>query len=463
MRDASPGPAYPAEPFLQRLTAAGSDLGGQLGRCLDQPLRRYLAGLVPRAGTGHAGHLGRLATALVRWLGERGVTDPDGVADHLLRVPVIQQADHANLLLDRETFLNNYLFHLACSHAGARVMVVSQCSTVSCLSRRVPVTGPVFLRTRGSLYRVFPFSKRRYKDSTFCCLPPPLTMTLERLEGDGPAAADDPVLGSLVGRVWPDPAEAYRRCNEEIWSSLALDHSVRRVAVDESLAAECAADHLLDPASPLRHVVFDPRVRRAFLGVKRELVARPDNLAVNRAAPDFFWVRRGSRLHPVVLREEGGTAVMVVETDGAAVPVPFAPRPVAAALRAGVLHTDRVLAYLVRCLLPGVVAVGGTSQQDYVRLYVRLLTETHRRVPFLDAAEVATVTTPGLSRLGGMPLLHLDHPATLPLTHLSPTTDLAAVARQVLDQRVGHTIGTLSCARYFDEALARSEAVEAHA
>ncbi|WP_404955619.1 hypothetical protein [Streptomyces sp. 147326] len=450
---------YPAEPFVRRLAAAGSDLGQQLAASLDLPLRAYLGTLVPSAPAADGGnpHRRRFATTVTRWLRGRGVTDAEAVGDHLLRVPVMEAASHSNLLLDVETFLNTFLFHVAHREAGHRLMVVTQCSTVSCLSRRVPVSGPVFLRTRGSLYKVFPFSKRLLKDSSFCSLPGPLEMTLELVQGPGPCAEEDPVLRRLVGRTWQDAAEAYRVCNEEIWSQLPLSGPVRRIALDESTAAACVAEHLLDPSSPVRRLVFDPAVRSTFLAVKRELVADRSNLAVSRAAPDFFWVRRGSRLQPVLVHEGAGGAARVREAGGRPVPVPFEPEPVAAALRAGLLQADRVLAYLVRCILPGIVAVGGTSQQDYVRLYVRMLLETHRRQPFLDPADVATISAPGLSRLGGMPLVDMTGEAAGALSALSPRSDLTALERAVLDEPLGRTIGALPSARYLEKALDRYE------
>ncbi|MFD0375760.1 hypothetical protein [Streptomyces sp. NPDC127112] len=450
---------YPAEPFLARLAAAGSDLGRQLEGSLDTPLRDYLGTLLPpgpAAGRGNPHRL-RFAATVTRWLRQRAVPDPEAVGDHLLHVPVMEAASHSNLLLDVETFLNTYLFHVAHREAGHRLMVVTQCSTVSCMSRRAPASGPLFLRTRGSLYQVFPFSKRQLKDSSFCALPGPLTMRLDLLQGPGPRASEDPVLRRLAGRTWHDAAEAYRVCNAEIWSQLPLPGSLRRVALDESAAADCVAEHLLDPASPVRHLVFDPVVRAAFLAVKRELVADRGNLAVNRAAPDHFWVRRGTRLQPVLVHEEAGGTALLREAGGRAVPVPFEPEAVAAALRSGLLQADRVLAYLVRCILPGIVAVGGTSQQDYVRLYVRMLLETHRRVPFLDAADAATAAAPGLSRLGGMPLVDMTGPAAQALSTLSPRSDLCAFERSVLDEPLGRTIGSLPSARYLERALDRYE------
>jgi hypothetical protein len=432
---------YPAGELVHRLSAAGSDLGHQLQRSMDTPLRSYLRSLIPAAQDGPPPvHRLRLARAVERYLREHGDRRVDEVCEHLLRVPVIQQADHSNLLLDGETFLNNYLVHLATREAGGRVAITSQCSTMSGLSRRSPVLGPTFLRTRGALVRVVPMSKTALKDSSFCCLPGPVPMTFDVLEGELDVAAD-PVLGPFVGRPLDGGPRTYRRMNDEIWGALDLDHGVRRVQIDESVVSECVALHLADPSSPVTRLLFDPQARASFVRAKRRLVESPENLTVNRAAPDFFWYRKGARLREVVLDGDGFT----IEAGGPPLPVPFEPKAIAEALRAGVLYADRVLAYLVRCLLPGVVAIGGVSQQDYLRLYRRMLLEADAETPILSAAERAVVRRPGLSRLGGRPLLEPTGDELQLIRMLGPATRLADLEDAFLDRPVGVTIGNLRC------------------
>jgi hypothetical protein len=435
-------PAFAATPTIRRLAAAGSDLGAQLLRALDTPLRDYLGALIPAPESSHNVHRTRLVRAVERYLHAHGDADVDAVCDHLLRIPVMQQADHSNLLLEGETFLHNLLFHWASAGAGLPIAVTNQCSTVSCLSRRVPVLGPTFLRSRGSLLRVLPLAKAQLKDMTFRFVPGPVTMTFDVLEGDCDVAGD-PVLGRLVGRTFPDAPTAYRVANDEIWRSLDLDHGVRRVALDDAVYAECVALHLEDPDSPVTRLLFDPAVRDAFVRAKRRLVADRSNLAVNRASPDFLWMRKGPRLHQVVLDGEGDRARWVREVDGAPMPVPYGRRAFADALRSGDLHPDRVLTYIVHCLLPGVVAVGGVSQQDYVTLYRRILLATHAEVPFLDTDDLGQVRRPDLSRLGGRPLLSLNREDAPLLRFLGPRTPLGDMAARYLDLPVGETVGDL--------------------
>lgn len=443
---------------VARLEAAGSQLGRQLTDSLDVPLRTYLKGLIPRRKESPANrHLLRVSDALAQTLHKQGHPDVDDICTQFLNVPVIQQADHSNLLLDEETFLNNLLFAAGCRESGVRWMITSQCSTVSCLSRRNPVAGPVFLRTRGRLHNVFSLSNRTYKNSSFCSLPGPLTIKLNVMSGNYHARRDDPIFDLMVGFCATDAPTAYRICNDNIWSSLDGAATVPRIDVDETMTSHLAADHIEDPYSPVRRLLFDTPVRDQFLQTKRRLMRSPRNLCVNRASPDFLWYRKNTRLVPVILLGSGSKAQFVLEDSGEQLPIAYRITDMAAALRSGQLFVDRILAYLVRCLLPGVIAVGGTSQQDYVALYQEMLLACHETRPFMDEAEIVAVSHPGASRLGGAPLLELDEEQRETIANLGHKTALDAFLRPCLERTVGETIGDLRCAEYLDVILDKME------
>lgn len=448
----------PGLPFVRALVDARSSLGEQLLENLGTPLGAYLVSLLPPERPANP-HRDRFARAVAADHERHGGVAGDDLGDHLLRHPVVQQADHSNLLLDPETFLNNFLFAVACRDGGIGTMVVSQCSTVSCLSRRDPVAGPPFLRTRHSLYRVLPFSKSTFKSSTFCALPGPVRITLDRLDGPGPEAEADPVLRGMLHRTWPDAPTAYRDCNDELWSVLGASTGVSRVGIDERATATCVADHLGDPTSPIHQLVFVPRLRRTFLEVKRELVASPSNLAVNLATPDFFWYRHGTRLQPTVLAGDDASPRWTREPSGRAVPVEWDPQSVSQAVRDEIVYPDRILAYLARCILPRVTAIGGTSQQDYVRLYRQMILETHRREPFLDQHDRESVDDESTSLLGGAPLIERVGETAELLEDLGPGCDLGGFERRMTNQPLGRTIGTLSCADYLRPRLTTQEAI----
>lgn len=429
-----------------------NNLGFVIGKILENsahiPLRQYLKALIPEKKNTNNKYFNYVLRGISEYLFKYKYSDIDGICSHLERYPVIQQADHSNILLDEETFLNNYLFAIASAEAGAKKMVVSQCSTMSCLSRRDPIAGPVFLRTRGTLFKLFSFSKRMLKNSSFCALSGPITINIKELKGEKRNLSEDSFLNNFVGRQFKTSTECFYICNNEIWQKLRKPFDIERVGVDESMTSMIASYHICDEGSPIYKLFFDPCVRDTFLDVKKNLISSSKKRVINRASPDFLWLKRGCRLVPLIVVGQGKKAQFYLEDQNIPLPLVFNPSTIAKALKDGELFVDRIIAYMVRCLLPGVVAIGGTSQQDYVFEYQKMLLECHNNIPFLSPEEVLQIQEPGLSLLGGAPLLELNLNQKKIISNLNENTDLKVFADTFLELPVGITIGKLNCAKY---------------
>jgi hypothetical protein len=434
--------------ILDLLNSRKFILGRVLENSLDMKLRDYLKSVIVKNKDVNKKYLQYVLESLAHYLFKKNHQKVEDACAHLENYPVIQQADHSNILLDEETFLNNYLFALGCAEAGVDKMIVSQCSTVSCLSRRDPVAGPIFLRTRGVLYKVFPFSKRFLKDSSFCCIPSPVTLNFEALEGKKHTIKEDELLSSLNGRQFDSITQCYYTCNNEIWEILGRPAGIERFAVDESMTSEIAAFHILDKASPIHSLIFNAEVRDCFVEIKRNFISSPHNRVINHSAPDFLWFKSGSRLRPVILKGKGLEAALYIENQGTLLPISYTPEAIAQALKDGNLYVDKIIAYLVRCLLPGITAIGGTSQQDYVQHYIEMIIACHEQIPFLDDKDLVRIKSVNLSRLGGAPLLELNDSQKEIIANLNKLTNLKEFSNSFLDLTIEKTIGKLSCAGY---------------
>lgn len=419
-----------ARGFLSAVSEIAPRFAGAIPSGPDVSLRQYLKeSVAPSIAGPRSPFLEHAAKALHTFLTQtqNGLSWSSSRADdactEFLAFPVMQQADHSGLLLETEILLNNVLFAVGISLHGRERMFTLQCSTVKCVTRLNPVCGPGYLHLAGDTYRVFDFSKRTLKDTNVCCLPGSVSFWL-RTEG---GVALDRVDTSVRYR---NAEDAFLAANAALWGE---GSGVERVAVDERYTSELVALHVEDRSSPVHALLFDDLVRKTCLAIRDEY-ARKHGQFVS-SVTDFFWLRRDSRLLPVRLVSPNGLG----ET-------PFTPAGIASALREGRLYADKYIAYLVRCLLPGIVAVGGTSQQDYLALFQQLTCEVHSKHPFIDEG-VMTYVRDDLSRLGGRPLLEPD----AELQRLLDTSSPGALPAQLdtqLDRMVGDTIGTLSCARY---------------
>jgi len=418
-------------------------------------LRNYLKKIIPTSLQRTNTHFDFVLSAIAAYLDQRGVSIDiiENTCNHLKDFPVIQQADHSNLLFDMETFLNNYLFSIGSKASGANQIVISQYSTVSCVCSLKPLIGPAYLRSRNNLYKIFPYSKQKFKKSNFCCLTDPLETSFELLEGK--ALQNDPIIDNLSNRKFASGTEAFWVCNNEIWDSLNSKYLIPRVAIDESVTSELLAMHITDRNSPIRRLLFDIDVRDTFLHIKKAFVHSSKNRVMNRPIPDFFWYRHNSMLYPVELRGNDKHAKFYIAEKNIPFPIDYTPDNFASALRNGTLYGDIIMSYLVRCLLPEITTIGGLTQQEYVEHHRHIFLDTHSCCPFLSKEEVQSLMRDDLSQLGGYPLLELDPQVMKTLSWIDSKTDLDSFIDNILSLPVWKTIGEFTCSEYLFNDLER--------
>lgn len=441
--------------MVDLLARAGARIGTDLDAAWTTSLRDYLARLSPRNPVVANSHFVKLQKATQAYFGKRCDGPGCDWAEALSKAPVIQQADHSFLLLDRETFVNNYLFAIAADLAGFERVITIQCSTVSCLSRRKPLRGSPFLNWRGTTYNIFGLSKQFYKNCAFGLIRGPVTAQFIPMDGDAAKPDEDPFLAPFLGRKWERADDAFFEMNRELWQMCKAGLRCELGIADDRLTSELIALHIEDPGSPVHRLVFDRRIRDAFLARKRELIRSPHNISINRPEPDYFWYRElGSpRLRPLMFRP--GRDTIEYEKSGVSVDYPgdFAPDKIARALRNGTLFPDIVLIFIARCLLTGVDAIGGASQQDYVDLFRRMLLECDRETNLLSDDERKTVERPLPSRLGGAVLVGHGSVLDQVLQSMEPFTNLMPRISGLLNLTVGEAIGDLADASYLADKV----------
>jgi len=411
-------------------------------------LKNYLKKIIPKSLQRTNTHFDYVLSAIAGYLDQRGVSIDiiENTCNHLKAFPVIQQADHSNLLFDMETFLNNYLFSIGSKESGANQILISQYSTVSCVCSLKPLIGPAYLRSRNNLYKIFPYSKQKFKKSNFCCLTDPIETSFELLEGT--ALKNDQIINNLSNRTFASGTEAFWVCNNEIWDSLNSKYIIPRVAIDESVTSELLAMHITDKNSPIRKLLFDIDVRDTFLNIKRSFVHSSKNRVMNRPIPDFFWYRHNSMLYPVEIRGNDNHATFYIAEKNIPLSVAYTSDNLSSALRNGTLYGDIILSYFVRCLLPEITTIGGLSQQEYVEHHRNIFLDTHSCCPFLTKEEAQSLMRDDLSQLGGYPLLELNPKVTKVLSWMDSKTDLDTFIDNILPLPVWKTIGDFTCSDY---------------
>jgi hypothetical protein len=435
---------------VAHLAACGSALGRYLQSVAHRPLGEHLDALM-RAGTPNPSPSFRLCLeTLYRHLSQKAGCDAQRCCDGLRALPVIQQADHANLLLDRETLLNNLLFALAARRAGARTVVTIQCSSVSSIARRRPYRGPPFLYTRNGCYDVFGCSARTYARAAFSELAGPVTANFVPSPTSTPLDRDA-LIGALHGRTWAGPLECFEAINAKLWGALGGGQMPTLTILDDRFSYDLVATHLEAKDSPLYRLVFDPAITSVCTEIRQALSSLPSARGVSTTEPAYFWARSGRRFEPVVTTPSGDGTLSVIPVLCARRAFSVDASELPRLVRARALIPSKMLIYFARCLLPGIRAIGGTSQQDYLAHYRTLLLELQTHTRLLDADDLLNVRRGDLNQLGGAPLLEPDSNLAETLAFAQENTDWDGAFERFLSKPLCETVGALSCAGYLVE------------
>lgn len=443
---------FPTDPraakILQQLHQRGYVLAERLSAALHMPLGEYLKTIAQAPALQPDNSSVQLLLECLRTqLRKGGYEIADELCLGFARNPVMQHADHAALLLDQDSFLHNALLAAGLALVGQTVMFSNQCTTISCLSRRHPVAGPTFLRNNNSLYSVFGQSKRLLKDSSFCGLPGPLQFSFEKIESNS-AGGRTPLLDILKGQTYPTAPAAYRAANKVIWNALGRSLKVERIGIDEELTCNLALRHIEAGDSAYYRLICDASIRDVYLALRHSFIASDKNRCLPQNSTDHFFYLYEGKLHSLDAVTKGGVPGYVLRGSRSNLYIDGNAGKLIELLRAGLLYPDLLGSYLTKFMLTGAVAIGGTSQQDYVDHYTHLLLDTDKAVSFLLPQERKIISAGTSSRLGGVVLCELNDEAKYFIQHLQTQGDIASLLQPLLLQPVATTIGALSCASY---------------
>jgi hypothetical protein len=136
------------------------------------------------------------------------------------------------------------------------------------------------------------------------------------------------------------------------------------------------------------------------------------------------------------------------------VPIEFSPDSLHDALIEERLYPDQFLAYFSRCLLPGVAAVGGAVQQDYMQVFRHILLNSHARYPFFTE-EFQIVAGNEHSLLGGAAIIEPSEELKQFLRDLGPHVSFDQMFDSLGSLSLGECMGSLEHLAYWDGIVAR--------
>jgi hypothetical protein len=288
------------------------------------------------------------------------------------QLPLLQTADHLQLILDPSTASNNVAFAIGAESVGAKYAFVNASSTITMETRNR--FGPGWLYLRGKPINVFGFPRKKLKRSSVCAA---RWRRPIQLEPHCSAQMSVSELGFLSQvRNWlshlpiETPANALVSANSLIWEKMRSSKMPRIVWTDDRLIAEIVALHIEDDKSPLMRMLFQPSTCEYVLATLKASATRLPKACT--LATDLFWLLRGDRIRP--LRLQAG--VLVEQSRTSCVRIPFCRAAVLDNLRKWVLFPDLFLSFAALTYFGNCYVAGGTSQLLYLSLFIETLRQT---------------------------------------------------------------------------------------
>lgn len=363
--------------------------------------------------------------------------------------PIIQTADHSQLIYDPSTFLNSFIFHSAIKKAGLDYAVVQQCSTVRMLSSTNPKRGPGVVILNGELHRVFDTSNRKLISSNVATLRNPKYLL-------GPIGTTKnqkipQVLDELRGLQYPDAATAFREANNKIWGAIGSRDKRELVIFDEYLSSEIVARMILTPNHILNNLLFDPEASKVFRDTIRSFVNSRDCLVL-KDTTDFFWGCTEDQLSSMRLSDQGD--VLKTNKSSKELQIEFTPESVAYNLMNKNIYPNLLLSMMAVSILPQTTAVGGSSQYEYVPEIQEILRRTLTKFDLMPEKYVKTITENALSPMLSH-MLPKTHPIFEELTTLDYGDDILRYEEDIQNKSLAELMGDYSGFSYFLNLIER--------
>lgn len=272
----------------------------------------------------------------------------------------IQLADGAYTLFDDLVFQNNILFANYLDSVNLTSGISQQCSTIRMIQHYSPLTGPGIINEGCERFSVFGLSKKKMMNSNMCAV--------------GPVQYSKNIAHyfelnerSLLDIQFKTAADAIGNLNNTLWGRL---NEVPLVYfIHERLTQILTAKFLCEKNELLIDLLFNS-YRREKLFEKWDSLIKSGKVRFLRRTADFFYLRSSSSIEPTKLKLEHlvnlkGNKVYNFELNG-----------IIQGLEDGVLFPNLMISYLVLSMIPGILAFGGASQNEYFFEIINILEET---------------------------------------------------------------------------------------
>jgi len=293
-----------------------------------------------------------------------------------LKFPAIQVADHAGLFYDFTNFINNFMWNIALENNNIKYLFTCQCETVRAAQDVQNFLGPAFIEINENIYNIFNLSKNKLKNTNVAALHNCkfiFKIIRQNNKDNFPDILKEIISTSKEAGYAPD---MFRDANLLFWNSIKYENKRKLICFDRRFFSDVVAENILKRTPIIEAALFDEEKRNSFLKIKNRIIQSSENLVL-RNTTDFFYLKKGDELIPLKIKSDGnfynGRNGGIVIIYGKKLKINR--KVIYTALKDRILYPDLILSNIFGHILPNIIAIGGTSQLEYLPNIVKILDE----------------------------------------------------------------------------------------
>ena len=292
------------------------------------------------------------------------------------KFPAIQVADHIGLFYDFTNFINNFLWNIALEKNNIEYIFTCQCETIRTAQDVQNFLGPAFIELNENVYNIFGLSKNKLKNTNVAALNN-CKFIFEIIREKNKIDFPD-ILKKIINlsKKFDYAPDMFRMANLLFWDNIKYKNKRKLICFDRRFFCDIVAENIHKKTPLIEALLFNKKRRNSFLKIKNKIINARQNLVLKNTT-DFFYLRKGEELLPLKISDDGvfynGRSGEIIIIGGKKLKTDR--KMLACALKDRILYPDLILSNILGHILPNIIAVGGTSQLEYLPNIVKMLDE----------------------------------------------------------------------------------------
>lgn len=361
-------------------------------------------------------------------------------------------------MYDFTNFINNFLWNIALENNDIHYLFTCQCETVRSAQNVQNFLGPTFININENIYNIFGLSKNKLKNTNVAALDN-CKFVFKLLHQRDTTDFPD-ILKKIIDEL-KNPGYApdmFHKANLLFWSNIKYKNKCKLVCFDRRFFSDIIAENILKKTPIIEALLFDEKKRNSFLKIKKKIIQSNKNLIL-KDTTDFFYFKKDTELVPLKVNNKGhfydrrsGKPIII---NGEILKT--SRNILYNALRNRILYPDLILSNIFGHILPNIIAIGGTSQLEYLPNILEILDEFLSKNNLEDSSYSKSrkiLGVNGYGRLIGPSLIKFTESDKKFISNLNSKSNLDQFEYSFIDKKIGEVLN-IDFWSYFDTLYQR--------